>query len=430
MSRVDAEAAVLGACLIDQQAYWRVADILGADDFARADHRALWESIAELRRAGADADFVTVGEKTPQLANLALELASNTPGSSNVRSYATWVLQAAVERRVQVAGQRIAKLRGDDVLGEAQRILDTCQPRATSAVRSIRSFLQDSVKVMQERCDATDILTGVPTSLDWLDEMTSGWQRGDLIVVAARPSVGKTALALQCALHAAKVGHPVFFASLEQSGAQIAERSLAHLSGVSLQHITQPKLVEEHEWARITDAGSVINELPIQIDETGALTAEAICARARQCNAEKRLGLIVIDYLTQISPPTAKTTADAIQIITRSIKALAKELAVPVILLSQLNRDGEDRPILKNLRDSGAIEQDADVVIFLHRPDPSRREIIELIIAKQRNGPCDTTYLHAAMDKMRFGPTDYKPAAVVPTNRPKGFNDFIDRKRA
>lgn len=426
MNRVDAEAAVIGACLIDPQGYWRVADMLSADDFSTVDYRGIWEAIGRLCREGVVPDFVTVGEayRAVPMSEL-LQLANTTPGAANVRGYAKWVLEAAIARRINVAGQRIAKLTGPDTLGEAQRIIASCQPRAMSAVRTIRSFLQDSVQVMQQRCDATDILTGVQTSLEWLDEMTSGWQRGDLVIIAARPSVGKTALAIQCALHAAKVGHPVFFASLEQSGTQLAERAIAHCSGVSLQHITQPKRVEPEEWTRITNAGLDIENLPIQIDETGALTVESICARARQCNAEKRLGLIVIDYLTQITPPKAGTVAEAVQVITRTLKAMAKELSVPVILLSQLNRDGDDKPILKNLRDSGAIEQDADVVLFLHRPDPSKRELIELIIAKQRNGPCDSTYLHAAMDKMRFLPTEERPQQHRPS-----FNTFASRSAA
>jgi replicative DNA helicase len=398
--------------MMDPQAYWRVADILGREDFADDELREIWIAIEDLRKAGLDADSVTVGEKHPRLFQRAFEVVNNTPGASNVRGYAKWVLSAATERRVNAAGQRIAKLRGDDAVGEAQRILASCHPRAMSAVRSMREFVQESVLVMQQRCDSTEALTGVPTSLEWLDEQTAGWQRGDLIILAARPSVGKTAFALQACLYAAAQKHPVFLASLEQSGAQIAERSIAHLAGVSMQHILQPKRIEEHEWPRVSNAGADLAALPMMIDETGALTVEAISARVRQVNAERRLGLVAIDYLTQIQPPRADKTADAIQAITRALKALAKELAVPVLLLSQLNREGEARPALTTLRDSGAIEQDADVVIFLHRPQPDRRELVELTIAKQRNGPCDSVYLHADMERMRFLPTEERPNNV------------------
>jgi replicative DNA helicase len=214
---------------------------------------------------------------------------------------------------VIAAGQRIAKLSGEDVLGEAQRILASCQPRTAAVIRSIGEFMRDSTVVMQARCDATDVITGVATSLDWLDENVSGWQRGDLIVVAARPSVGKTAFALQCAIHAANAGHPVFFASLEQSGTQIAERATAHISSVSLQHITQPKRMTDAEWDSLAIASKKLDAMPISIDESGALTAEAICARVRQVNAQRRLGLVVIDYLQQITPPRADKVADGIQ---------------------------------------------------------------------------------------------------------------------
>jgi replicative DNA helicase len=279
-----------------------------------------------------------------------------------------------------------------------------------SAVKPIKAFLRETIVTMQQRLDSTELLTGVPTSLEWLDEQTAGWQRGDLIVLAARPSVGKTALALQCALHAAQAKHPVFFASLEQSGCQIAERALSSLAKVSLLSIRQPKKLGDEEWGRISgDAAKAIAEMPLMLDETGALTVDAICARARQCNADKRLGLIVIDYLQQIAPPKADKLADAIQIITRALKALAKELAVPVLLLCQLNREGDEKPLLKHLRDSGAIEQDADVVVFLHRPQQDSRELVELTIAKQRNGACESTYLHADMEHMRFVPTEDRP---------------------
>lgn len=425
MSRATAETEVIGACLIDQSAFWKVADLIDADDFANPTNRELWIAIRDMRRAGAEADFITVGEKFPGLATAAFAIANVTASGASIRGYAEWVLKAAIERRVQAAGKRIATLRGDDALGEAQKILGACQPRAIGAVKPIREYLRESVKVMQERCDSTEVLTGVPTSLEWLDEQTAGWQRGDLIIIAARPSVGKTALALQCALHAATVGHPVFFSSLEQSGLQLAERALSHISHVPILHVLQPKRVEDYQWPKITAAGEVIQKLPLLIDETGALSVEAICARARQANADKRLGLIVIDYLTQIMPPKSEKTTDAIQIITRSLKALAKELSVPLILLSQLNREGDHEPELRHLRDSGAIEQDADVVVFLHRPDAERRDFVKLKIAKQRNGACESTYLAARMETMRFVPTDEKPAQ--PQGSTRGFSTYAQR---
>jgi replicative DNA helicase len=404
------ETAVLGACVVDETAYWKIADAISAEDFSEQRHRELFTTIGELARSNQPFDAVTIAEKNEALGRTAMLVANASYYTRNVRAYAEILVKRATARRVIAAGQRIAKLSGEDVLGEAQRILAACQPRTAAVIRSIGEFMRDSTVVMQARCDATDVITGVATSLDWLDENVSGWQRGDLIVVAARPSVGKTAFALQCAIHAANAEHPVFFASLEQSGTQIAERATAHISGVSLQHITQPKRMTDSEWELLATASKKLDAMPISIDESGALTAEAICARVRQVNAQRRLGLVVIDYLQQITPPRADKVADGIQMITRALKALAKELSLPIILLSQLNREGEDKPVLKNLRDSGAIEQDADIVIFLHRPDQHRRELIELIIAKHRNGPTDQTYIEGLMSEMRFISTTKRPS--------------------
>lgn len=421
---MNAETAVLGAVMVSDQAYWRVADLLVADDFSSGESRRLWEVVCDLYRQGMAADPVTVADRVPALSAFALSAANVPCSTTNARAYAELVVQKATERRVNAAGRQMAALKGVDALMEAQALLGSCVPKNSGAVRPIRDFLRESVMVMQQRCDATEVLTGVPTSLPWLDEQTAGWQRGDLIILAARPSLGKTALALQCALHAAEAGNGLLFFSLEQSGAQIADRAMAHVSRVSLQSILQPKRIEEHEWARIGCAGKTIGELPLLIDETGALAVDSICARARQANADKRLGLIVIDYLTQIMPPKADKMADAVQMITRQLKALAKALSVPVMLLSQLNRKGDEKPHLTHLRDSGAIEQDADVVLFLHRPDENKADLVELTIAKQRNGVRDVhRYLRADMAHMRFIETDDVPT-VATVSRARGFGRY------
>lgn len=430
MSRIDAESAVLGGCLIDPQAYWRVADMLVADDFSSTENRAIFETIAKLCRAGVVPDFVTVGEALPgtPMSHLAA-LANNTPGASNVRGYAGWITQAATERKVQAAGTRIAKLKGADAVGEAQRIIGSCVPRMAGAVKPIRDFLRESVAQMQERCDATETLSGVPTGFAKLDEMTAGWQRGDLIILASRPSVGKTAFALQTSLCAAQAGTPVLFMSLEMTGRQLSDRALSHLGHVSSVSIREPKRLDDDGWSKTLRAGSVIDKLPLLIDESSALTIDAIAARVRQTDATTRLGLVVIDYLTQITPPRAESTTEAIQAITRQLKALAKEIQVPIMLLSQLNREGADKPQLSNLRSSGAIEQDADIVAFLHRPDSSNRDLIEFSIAKQRNGPTGEFYLTAQMDTMRFDPCEW--SQPIATTR-RGFVGARDafRERA
>lgn len=407
MNRFDAEAAVCGALMLDAQAYWRVADVLTADDFHDDRLRDLFGIVAALAKRGVPADAVTVGEQNPDMAAFAAQTANATPGSANVRAYAEIVARDAVARRVRIGGQRIAKLAGDDVLGEAQRILGACAPNQTGSVKPVREFLRESVTRMQERFDATEVLTGVPTGIEKLDELTAGLQRGDLIVIAARPSVGKTALALQLSLHAAGVGHPVLFASLEMSGSQIADRALSHLAAVSCVSIREPKRLEEHEWAKVSAAGAKLGALPFFIDDSSGLTVEGICARVRQMNSTKRLGLAVIDYLGLMKLPRAEKKTDAIGEVTRQLKGLAKELQIPVILLCQLNRGADNsEPRLSSLRDSGDIEQDADVVVFLHRPDESDRGHVKAIVAKQRNGPCDHFFMAAKMDVMRFDRCD------------------------
>jgi replicative DNA helicase len=332
---------------------------------------------------------------------------------------------------VRSSGTQIAKLAGDDTLGEAQRLLGACAPRMASNIKHAREHLRQSVRLMQDRCDATEILTGVPTSLDWLDEITSGWQRGDLILIGARPSVGKTALALQTAAHAAKSGHATLFLSLEMAGAQLTDRLLSHLSGVNGQFIRQPKTMPEECWGRILSAGEEIEKMPLLIEDTSALTLEGVCARVRQANAMQRLGLVVLDYLTCMTPPKAEKLTDGIQMITRGLKALAKDLRVPIVLLSQLNRTGgEHRPNLSSLRESGAIEQDADVVLFLHRPNESQRHLIECLVAKQRNGPVGETYLHFNGETQRFIPTEEKPqsAQVVNIAKPvRGMTRHLEK---
>jgi replicative DNA helicase len=411
---MNAEAAVLGACLCSPQAYWRIADLLVPTDFASGQHAALFGLIVQRAREGSAFDAVTILEVSPKLGQLALEL-GNSDGwrTGNIRAYAEFVSKAAVERRVHGVGREIATLSSDDVLGDAQRLLGACVPLGVSGVKHIREFLRESVTEMQRRVDQPDALTGIVTGLPELDEMTGGWQAEDLIVIAARPSVGKTAFALQAAIAAARGGKKALFFSLEMSGVQLADRVQAHVAGVNAKGIRRPSLLEDVDFSRLFNAASEIAELPLKIDQTTGLTVEALCARARQVHAEESISIVFIDYLTQMVLPKSNSTADAIQIITRSLKGLGRELKVPVVLLSQLNREGEGhRPNMRHLRDSGAIEQDADLIIFLHRPDEKDRGHVTLIIEKQRNGETGDLYLEANMAHMRF-------KVVSPPDEPK-----------
>lgn len=413
MNAFDAEAAVIGGCLLVSDAYWQIADLLTPEDFSRPEYGAMFAATGDLLRKGVAVDSVTFGEHCPKYAVAAVECAAATPGATNIRAYAEIVQRNAVTRRVRASGERIAKLSGADVMSEAQRILAACAPRMASAIKPAKDYLSQSVARMAERCDLDGDLTGVPTSIAWLDAMLSGWQRGDLIILAARPSVGKTALAVQAALHAALNGHPTLFLSLEMAGNQLTDRMLAHLARVDMQRIRQPKQVEEEQWTRIGEAGERIAKAPLLIDDTSGITVDAICARVRQANAMNRLGLVVIDYLTQIVPPKAQSVTEAVQIETRTLKALAKEVQVPILLLSQLNRQGDSKPSLTALRDSGAIEQDADVVVFLHRPNDDQRHLIECIVGKQRNGPIGEGFLHFDGHTQTFSATEERPVASI-----------------
>lgn len=424
------EHAVLGACLCSASCYWRVADLLTPEDFSDGRLAKLYALIRERARAESAFDAVTIGDVAPQLSNLALELATGEGWrQGNIRAYAELVASNAVMRRVKQAGQQIAHLDGPDALGQAQRLIAGCSPRQIGAIRHVREFLRESVTEMQRRVDASEELTGIPTSLPTLDKLLCGWQPTDLIVIAARPSVGKTAFALQSAGAAARAGKHVLFFSLEMSGVQLTDRLQAHFAEVNASGIRRPKLFNDADFRRLFEAEAEIAQLPMDIDDTAGLTVEAIGARARQAHAANQLDLIVIDYLTQITPPKANTTAEALQIVTRALKGLAKELSVPVILLSQLNREGEGhRPTLKTLRDSGAIEQDADVVIFLHRPDPSKREQVIAILEKQRNGETGDIHLNAKMEHMRFA--EIEAAAESSSNVQPGFAGYPRRSRS
>lgn len=427
---LNVESSVLGACLCSADAYWRVADLLTPGDFAGPGYGKLYALITQLARDESPFDAVTVGDLQPRLASMAMDLATAEGWrTANVRAYAEIVAAGAVARRVKLAGQQIARLDGPDILGQAQQIMGACLPRHMGSVKHIREYIRASVMELQRRVDAKGEMTGIPTSLQGLDEMTCGWQNGDLIVIAARPSVGKTAFTIQTLTNACRHSKHALFFSLEMTGVKIADRVQAHVAQVNAAGMKRPELFDNADFGALFNAAAEIAELPLHIDETPALTVEALCARARQLHATQHVDLIAIDYLTQMTPPTGKnlSTADALQIITRALKSLAKELNVPVILLSQLNRDGEGhRPGLKALRDSGAIEQDADVVIFLHRPDPENKEHVVLIVEKQRDGETGDIHLHANMRHQRFTETD---APAEARGAPTGMRGYGQRAR-
>lgn len=407
----DAESAVLACLLRDRESFWSAADVLVPEDFHDQQNRALFQALVCEIRDGRPADAVTIGEQYPHLGDLAMDIEVNTVGSPRyLRTYAEALSGKACLRKLQAVGRAIAALQDPgEAFATARRLVADCEPRTLGAgPRHISEFARMSKDGLMRRFEAEGLMTGLATGYEPLDAVLSGWQPTDLIIVAARPSVGKSAFAMQSMLHGtsgaqANVG---LFASLEMSGEQLSDRAISHLGGINANHIRQPKLMEDEEWARSTAAFKALQSSGLYVDDSSGLTVEAISARARQLKSREGLALIAIDYLTYIDLPKNDTQEQGIQHVTRSLKALAKELKVPVILLSQLNRDGDDEPELRHLRGSGAIEQDADVVIFLHRPDKSDRHTVKVKVAKNRNGALADFYLRAEMETQRFTPMD------------------------
>ena len=425
---VEAEQSLLGGLLLDNQAFDRIADLVTAEDFYRDDHRRIFRHVSKLVEAGKPADVVTVSEsieasedkdRTGGTAYLGA-LAQNTPSALNIRRYAELVRERAVQRRlIQVAteiaesamapsGKEVAQL-----LDEAEsRIMEVGErgQRGTQGFESIQPVLArvfERIDHLYHQDNKSDV-TGVPTGFIDLDEKTAGLQPGDLIIVAGRPSMGKTALALNIAEHVAvDNGLPVAIFSMEMSAPQLAMRMLGSIARVDQHKMRTGRLIDE-EWSRLSTAMERLHEAPIFIDEAAALNALELRARARRMRRHfGKLGLVMVDYLQLMSASSeGENRATEISEISRSLKALAKELEAPVVALSQLNRAletrNDKRPMMSDLRESGAIEQDADLILFIYRDEvyfPEKMEsrgTAEVIIGKQRNGPIgrvDLTFL-------------------------------------
>jgi replicative DNA helicase len=432
---IEAEQSLLGALLLDNQAFDRVADLVTGEDFYRDDHRRIWRHIAKLIEAAKPADVVTVSEsveasedkdKTGGAAYLGA-LAQNTPSALNIRRYAELVRERAVQRRLAQVATGIAEEALNPGGKEVGQLLDEAESRifqiAESGARRDQGLLEikpvlakvfERIDHLYHQDNQSDV-TGVPTGYTRIDQMTSGLQAGDLVIIAARPSMGKTALALNIAEHVAvDNGLPVAVFSMEMSSTQLAMRMLGSIARVD-QHKMRTGRLNDKEWGDLSDAMAKLHETPLFIDEGGALTALEVRARARRLKRQySKLGLIVIDYL-QLMSSTAQGENRATEIseISRSLKAMAKELDVPVVALSQLNRAVDQRPdrrpVMSDLRESGAIEQDADVILFIYRevvykPDlpEDQRGLAEVIIGKQRNGPIGTIKLTFLGQHTRF----------------------------
>lgn len=434
---LEAEQSLLGALLIDNAAFDRIADIVTGNDFYRDDHRRIWRHISRLIEQTRPADSVTVWEsiegsddkdKTGGPAYLA-ELSSNTPSALNVRRYAEIVRGRSTQRRVAQAGTEIAEAALSPGMREPEQLLDEAESKIFSIAESLQrkgSGPQDIgahlVKVFERidrlHCqDNPSDVTGVPTGFLDLDHKTAGLQPGDLVIVAGRPSMGKTAFALNIAEHVAlhhATPAPVAIFSMEMSGQQLSQRMLGTIARIDA-HKVRTGRINDEEWRQLADAMDKLHGAPIKIDEGAALTAIEVRARARRIKREMgALGLVVVDYLQlmESSYRGSENRATEISEISRSLKALAKELECPVLALSQLSRKveerGDRRPIMSDLRESGAIEQDADVILFIYRDEvyhPDREEAqgrAEVIIGKQRNGPIGSVHLTFLGSLTRF----------------------------
>jgi len=430
---IEAEQSVLGGLLLDNTAWERIGDIVAVDDFYRDDHRRIFRHIAKLIEQNRPADVVTVAEsidssedkeKTGGITYLG-QLAQNTPSAHNIRRYAELVRERAVMRKLVTVGSEIADSALSPAGKEVAQLLDEAESKVFEIaeagnrgrdgfkdIHQLLSQVMERVDMLYHRENPSDI-TGIPTGYHDLDQMTSGLQEGDLVVVAGRPSMGKTALALNMGEHVAVENRlPVAVFSMEMAGTQLATRMLGSIGRLD-QHKLRTGRLSDEDWNKLTNAVGRLHDAPIHIDETAALNALELRARARRLHRQYgKLGLIIVDYLQLMSASTqGENRATEISEISRSLKALAKELHVPVVALSQLNRSLEQRPnkrpVMSDLRESGAIEQDADLILFIYRdevynPDTPDKGKAEVIIGKQRNGPIGTVNLTFLGQYTRF----------------------------
>ncbi len=435
---LDAEQSVIGALMLDNAAWDQVGDLISETDFYRHGHRLIFHAIESMADAGHPFDVITLSERLgergelDEVGGLAYlgEVAKNTPSAANIKAYAGIVRERAVLRALIQVGSAIADTaynpegrNTEELLEHAEKLVFEIAEKGArhrGGFLPIKELLVAAVDRIDTLFQQDSAITGVATGFSDLDELTSGLQRSDLVIVAGRPSMGKTSFAMNMAEHAAirdKV--PVAVFSMEMPGEQLAMRLMSSLGRIDQHKVRTGKLGDD-DWPRLTSAVGLLAEAPVFIDDTPALNPTELRARARRLKREHDLGLIVIDYLQLMQVPGAsENRATEISEISRGLKALAKELNVPVIALSQLNRSLEQRPnkrpVMSDLRESGAIEQDADVIVFIYRDEVYNDESpdkgsAEIIVAKQRNGPIGTirlTFLGQYTRFENFSPDSY-----------------------
>ena len=423
-----AELAVLGAMFLDREAASLALEMLTGEDFYRPDHRQVFEAAEELYHSGVPIDMITVKNKLeekqvfeqigglPFLANISTSVGS----SANMRHYAAIVEEKSVLRRLIRTANNISQMSYEGktdvnaIMDTAEKgIFDIMQNRHSDQFHHIRDIAVDSIEKIEDIYRSKGKLTGVPTGFVDFDQKTAGLQKSDLILLAARPSMGKTAFALNIIQNAAiRSNVPTAVFSLEMSREQLVNRMLCSEAMLDAQRLRTGELTDS-DWADLIQAMGPLSQAPIYIDDTPGVTPMEVRSKCRRLKVEKGLGLIVIDYLQLMSGNSRNDSRQQeISEISRSLKAIAREMEAPVIALSQLSRACEQRadhrPMLSDLRESGATEQDADVVAFLYRdeyyfPDTEKKNQAELIIAKQRNGPTGTVDLTWMGQYTKFG---------------------------
>lgn len=432
---IEAEQSILGGLLIDNKAIDRIAGRVSASDFYRNDHRIIFIHISKLIDNNDPADIVTVAESLEQNAELTKVggvgylglVAENTPTSSNIIGYAKIVRERSIMRNLVEVGSDIVESAFSPQGKDAQQLLDESESKIFQIADAgtseklgfidIKELLPKAAQRIDDlyQLDDPNGVTGVPSGYSDLDQKTAGLQPGDLIIIAGRPSMGKTSLALNIAEHVGmEAGLPVAIFSMEMGAAQLTMRLLGSVGKLD-QHKMRIGQLEDEDWPKLTNALGVLNEAPIFIDEGSALNSYEVRARARRLHRQQgKLGLIVIDYIQLMSSANEQSNenrATEVSEISRSLKALAKELNVPVVALSQLNRSVESRPdkrpMMSDLRESGAIEQDADVIMFIYRdevynPETAEKGVAEILLSKQRNGPTGTVKLTFLGQYTRF----------------------------
>ncbi|RPE81583.1 replicative DNA helicase [Vulcaniibacterium tengchongense] len=428
---IEAEQAVLGGLMLAPEAYDRVADQLTEQDFYRRDHQLIFRAIRELAEKNRPFDAVTLGEwfesmgLAEQVAGGAylIELASTTPSAANIAAYAEIVRDKAILRQLADVGTEIVNNAFLPDGRDSAEILEEAERQVLAIAQAHNAGKTDFVPVTKALSEAFDVLqtryangggiTGLPTGYTEFDQLTAGLQKTDLIILAARPAMGKTTLALNMAEYAAfRSKLPVAVFSMEMSASQLAMRLISSVGRVNAQRLRTGQL-EDEDWSRVTAAIRQLREAKIFIDDEPGLSPAKLSSKARRLKREHGLGLIVIDYLQLMSVPgNSENRATEISEISRSLKGLAKELQVPVIALSQLNRSLETRtdkrPVMADLRESGAIEQDADMIVFIYRDEYYNKEnspdkgLAEVIIGKQRSGPTGSIKLKFFGEYTRF----------------------------